>query len=152
MQVNFPKNPIPALGSWPSGFVTSGFASDLKYTHSSPSVVKLILPAPPSCQKQAWQAICSAPVYKFYNDFCQTNNLKIYWTDLHQIFKIGRTMAVDDQHEISFSIPQYTLPWQPIFVGMIHRTSVVRGCRAVCRRLVVRLGGLTSGSAVNLVS
>jgi len=39
----------------------------------------------------------------------------VYRTDLHQIFRVSRTMAVDDQSEISFLIPQGTLPWQPIF-------------------------------------
>jgi len=37
----------------------------------------------------------------FFNDFCQTNHLNIYQTDLCQIFRVDRTMAV-----ISFSIPQ----------------------------------------------
>jgi len=50
----------------------------------------------------------------------------IYRTDLRQIFRVGRTMAVDDQSEVSFSIPQGTLPQQPIFVGFIRRTG---GCR-----------------------
>ena len=34
----------------------------------------------------------------------------MYQTGLRQIFKIGRTTAVDDQSEISFSIPTMTLP------------------------------------------
>ena len=29
------------------------------------------------------------------NDFSQTNYLNIYWTDLHHIFSIARTVAVD---------------------------------------------------------
>ena len=53
----------------------------------------------------------------FFIDFCQTDYLKI---DLRQIFRFDRTMAVVDQPEISFSIPQGTLPWQPIFVGFIN--------------------------------
>jgi len=52
-------------------------------------------------------------------------------------------MAVDDQCEISFSIPQGTLPWKPIFV-------VVLGV-AVRRRLVAQPGGLTLGFALHLV-
>jgi len=44
------------------------------------------------------------------------NYLKIYSTNLCHILRI-RTMAVHDQTEISFSIPQGTLPWQPIFVS-----------------------------------
>ena len=31
--------------------------------------------------------------------------LKIYRTDLRQMFRVGKTTAVDDQSEISFSIP-----------------------------------------------
>jgi len=46
-----------------------------------------------------------------------------YRTDLRQIFRVGRTIAVDDQSEISFSIPHGTLPWQPIFVSFIRRTK-----------------------------
>jgi len=57
-------------------------------------------------------------IYLFsFNDFCQTDYLKI---DLRQIIRFDRTMAVVDQPEISFSIPQGTLPWQPIFVGFIN--------------------------------
>jgi len=35
---------------------------------------------------------------------------------------VGRIMAVDDQSEINFStsIPQGTLPQQPIFVGLSY--------------------------------
>ena len=32
----------------------------------------------------------------------QTNYLKIYSTDFRQIFKVGKTVTVDDQFEISF--------------------------------------------------
>jgi len=38
-------------------------------------------------------------------------------------FHVGRTVAVDDQSEVSFSIPQGTLPRQPNFVGFIHTTE-----------------------------
>ena len=48
-------------------------------------------------------------------------------------------MAVDDQPELSSSIPQGALPWQPIFVGFDHR------------RLVAQPGGLTLGFAMHLV-
>jgi len=47
--------------------------------------------------------------------FLKTNFLKIYRTDLRQMFVVGRTVAVDERREISFSIRQDTLPWQPIF-------------------------------------
>jgi len=35
----------------------------------------------------------------------------------------GLAMAVDDQAEISSLIPQGTLLWQPIFVGLVQRTE-----------------------------
>jgi len=43
-------------------------------------------------------------------------------TSTGQIFaRFAELVAVDDKSEISFSIPQGTLPWQPIFVGFMHR-------------------------------
>jgi len=58
-----------------------------------------------------------------FNDFCRPNYLEIYRTELYQIFRVGRTVAVDDQSEISFSIPRGMLPWQPIFASFIRRTE-----------------------------
>ena len=55
----------------------------------------------------------------FFNDSCLSDYLKIYC----RILKAGRTLAVGDRSEISFSIPRWTLPWQPIFVGFIHGTD-----------------------------
>jgi len=54
-----------------------------------------------------------------FDDFCETNYLNIYRTDLCQIFEVSRSVAVDD--EISFSVAQGTLPWQPIFAGFIDK-------------------------------
>ena len=51
--------------------------------------------------------------------------------------------AVDDQSEISFSIPQGTLPWQSIF-GF-------SAWMLLDRRLVAQPGGLTLGFAQHLV-
>ena len=75
-----------------------------------------------------WRAIYSAAVFNFlyifiFNDSCQTNYLKTYGTDLHEICTVVRTMAVDDLSEISFSIPEATLPRHRVFVGFIHRTE-----------------------------
>jgi len=72
--------------------------------------------------------------FLFFNDCCQTNYVNVY-----QIFGVGITMAVDDQSEVSFSVPQGTLPWQPTFVGFDRR------------RRLAQLGGLTFGFAVRLV-
>ena len=57
---------------------------------------------------------------KFYlnifSDFFQTNYFNVYRTDYHEICRIGRTLAVDEQSksEVIFFDPQRTLPWQPI--------------------------------------
>jgi len=52
---------------------------------------------------------------------------------------------MEDQFEISFSIPRGTLLWQPNFVGFT--------CMGVdgSRRLVAQPGGLTLGFALRLV-
>ena len=74
------------------------------------------------------------------NDYHKTNYLKIYQTDLRQIFRAGRTMAVDDRSEISFLIPQGTLLWQPVSVGFIHRTNRwTQAASDVAGRVNVRL-------------
>ena len=36
------------------------------------------------------------------NDLCQTNYLNVYRIDLRHVFRIGRTVAVDDQPQVSF--------------------------------------------------
>ena len=50
---------------------------------------------------------------------CQINYLRVHQTNLRQIFRFVRTiMDVDDQSEISFLIPQGSLPWQPNFLAL----------------------------------
>ena len=49
--------------------------------------------------------MCSAADSYLLTISCQTNYLNISRTYLRQIFAIGRTVTVDDQSEISFSIP-----------------------------------------------
>jgi len=60
----------------------------------------------------------------FKNCSCLTNYPKIYQSDLCQIVKLGRTVAVDDQSEISFSIPRGTLQWQPSFAGAARWSDI----------------------------
>ena len=44
----------------------------------------------------------------YFFDSCQTNYPQIYHTDLRQIYRVSRSITgVDDQSEISFSIPQW---------------------------------------------
>jgi len=58
----------------------------------------------------------------------QTSYLKTYMTNLCQIFRVGRTVAVYDQSEISFfPIPRGTLPRQPHCVGINARVSLDAG-------------------------
>jgi len=80
----------------------------------------IYLASPATAQHQARWATYSAAVFFIFNDFYHTNCLKIYRTDLHQIFRVGRTGATD---EISFSIPQGRLPWHPISLGFCPQTN-----------------------------
>ena len=65
---------------------------------------------------------CSAFVsYLFIvNDFCQTNYLNIYATDLHQICRVDRTAAVDERSEVSFFDHSRNVAAATIFVGFIN--------------------------------
>ena len=45
---------------------------------------------------------CCCFSYIYFSDFCQTNYLSIYCTDLHPICRDGRSMAVDYCDEVSF--------------------------------------------------
>ena len=66
-------------------------------------------------------AIFCCCFFFYFNDSFQICYLNIYTTDLRQICRFGKTVVADHQSDISFSIPQGTLPWQPIFVGFIRR-------------------------------
>jgi len=79
----------------------------LLHAKSSENIFKIsIYPARP-----AGYIFCCCFLFLFVSsDSCQTNYFKIYRTNLRQIFLFGGTTAVDDQSEISFSIPQGTLP------------------------------------------
>ena len=78
------------------------------------------LVCPAAGQQQHSYTFCCCFLFVFKNDVCQTNYLQIYMADLLQIFRVGRTVTVDDQYEISCSIPQGTLSWQPNFVSLLH--------------------------------
>ena len=58
--------------------------------------------------------LCFIFIILIFNDFCQANYLNVYQTDLHQMCRDGRTMAVDERAEVSFWIPQGMLLWQLI--------------------------------------
>jgi len=65
-----------------------------------------------------------------FNDSRQTNYLEIYRIDRRQVFSGSRTMAVEDQSEISFSILRGgVLPWQPIFL-LVLSTELIRWTQA----------------------
>jgi len=78
-----------------------------------------------------------------FNDFCQASYFKIYRTDFRQLSRFGRTLAVNDQSEISVSMAQGTLPWQPIFVGLsteLNTFTLTRWCQpAALFRLMIYL-------------
>jgi len=65
-------------------------------------------------------------LYVYFSRFLSdqmTNYPRICQTDLRQLFKVGRTIPVGDQSEISFSIHQGTFSWEPVFVGFSDRTE-----------------------------
>jgi len=45
---------------------------------------------------------------KYFSDFFQANYLNIHQTDLYEIYRNGRTLAVDERSEGMFSISQGT--------------------------------------------
>jgi len=58
-------------------------------------------------------------LFIIFNDLSQTSYLKIYRTDLRQFFRVGRTVAVDDQSKIVFrSLMDVSTATN--FVGFIH--------------------------------
>jgi len=75
-------------------------------------------------------------IFFIYNDSRQTNYFKIYRTNLRQIFRVDRTMAVDDQPEISFFRPskdfamENNLCW--FYPQKIHSISVVLSTELIC--------------------
>jgi len=73
--------------------------------------------------EKAGVAICSASRFLLTYFLTIPVRQTIYWTDRRQICMVGTTMPVDDQAEITFTIPPWTLPWQPIFVDFIHKLS-----------------------------
>ena len=48
-----------------------------------------------------------------FNERLEQRDLRTYHTDLHQIFRVGKHVAVDFQPGICFAIAKGTLPWQP---------------------------------------
>ena len=80
---------------------------------------------------------CFAVVSKYFSDFCQTNYLDICQTDLHEIYRICRTLVVDERFVVIASIPHGTLPWQPILWAKSHsntRYDTIRDAILTCAR------------------
>jgi len=60
-----------------------------------------VLTTPTECSEGG--PLCFAPVFKLYfSDFFQTNYLNIHWTDLCEMYRNGRTLAVDDDVKLFF--------------------------------------------------
>ena len=52
------------------------------------------------CAETADGGLAVLPLFHIFNDFCQTDYLNTHRTNIRQIFRVGRTTAVDDQSEI----------------------------------------------------
>ena len=103
--------------------------------------------------------------FYIYFSSCQTNRIKIYRSNLRHIFTVGtKTMAVDDQSEISFSMNDVLLDErcranQFLFVGWFYQQNWMHshspdGASCVIlfnatfagrRQQVAQPGGLTLG-------
>jgi len=84
------------------------------------------LTSPADAQQQHGGLYVLLPFLIFTDSF-QTNYLNIYRTDPRQICRVVRTVAVDDQFEISFSIAQGTLLWQSIWLYLQNGVPVTFG-------------------------
>jgi len=93
---------------------------------------------------EGWLMFCFCFFYVLFNDSCQASHLQIYWTDLQQIFRVGRSMAVaislklvfrpikESGHGNRFLLVLYRHNWvQVTFVRWRWHTErvVVHGCR-----------------------
>jgi len=84
--------------------------------------------------------LCSVTVSSlFFNDSCQTNYLKVFRTDLRQIFSVGTTMVAYDQCEIVFFDPSSDVAMANDFV-VVHE----------CRRLTQAASGAAGRANVGL--
>ena len=52
------------------------------------------------CAETADGGLAVLPLFHIFNDFCQTDYLNTHRTNIRQIFRVGKTTAVDDQYEI----------------------------------------------------
>jgi len=99
-------------------------------THQTTFVPPKAYFSPPGYKTHAWWVICSVSVsylfiYLCFNYSCYdqlSQNLPERSSpNFHGWWNCGS--SVDIQPEISFEIPQGTLPWQPFFVSFIYRTD-----------------------------
>ena len=56
----------------------------------------------------------------YFSHFCHINYLNIYWTDLHEVCRIGRTSAVDERSEVIFFDPPRDIAMVTNFVGTVY--------------------------------
>jgi len=102
--------------------------------HTERKRKKYILLNKRSARNAGEEGLCFPDVLFFnyiLSDFYQTNYLNI--DHLQEICTIGGTFAVDKRSEVTFSIPQETLPWQPILWAkstsipqLVFRTTFAR--------------------------
>jgi len=90
--------------------------------------ISLLFTRPPVLREaQTWRVyVLLTFSFILFNDFCQTNYLNIYRTNLHQLCRHGRTTAVDERSEVSFSITQGTSSLQPILFANLPRSLSVK--------------------------
>jgi len=87
---------------------------------------------------------CFVIFFTQFSDICQTNYLNIYWTDLHEIFTIDRTLVVGECLEDIVFDPSRELAAVTNFVGkidlLVARHSLRRRRRHTTRRAIAMQG------------
>jgi len=47
--------------------------------------------------------LCFFILYLFFDDFCPTSYLDVYWTDLLEVCGVGSTVAVADRSDVAMT-------------------------------------------------
>ena len=79
-------------------------------------------------------------MYLLCNDFRQYNCLKIYRTDLCQIFRVGITLGVDDQSDISFRSLRQRCHSNQMLLVLVHACRWTQAASGAAGRANVWLG------------
>jgi len=86
----------------------------------------------PDCSKRSRRRACVLPLFRIFNDFCQTNYLNIHLTDLHRICIVGKTVTVVNDVKFVFDPSRDVTVaakfcWFYRLLSSIHSSRAIRG-------------------------